>query len=307
MSCTVKTMTVCFDEMLLCFLQIKLGLFVQPYEGWWVSYTTNTMTIGLDEMLLWLFYRITKQRQDQYIYIRIDNSQCFTYISSMLGVCVQPYEGWWLSRSLAREQVHKLMGDTGMMDYMLKAIANRTVGPWAVFRCRCLHCLSCSLICPWLCPLLCSSHCPLLCPLLCPSLCPPNCPLLLPFWPHPLPPLPLLPVAFALLTTPSPFIASLALHCLPPLSRSSLKTFAAFRCVLSFSCSSLNCLSCRMLSPVNLTFSLHQPSCPLLCPYIFVFPYTCLQLWYTAGKLNVIGTALCPVSLTLVGLQASRS
>ena len=45
---------------------------MQPYEGWWVSYTTNTMTIGLDEMLLWLFYRITKQRQNQYIYIRID-------------------------------------------------------------------------------------------------------------------------------------------------------------------------------------------------------------------------------------------
>lgn len=42
---------------------------------------------------------------------------------------------------MAREQVHKHMGDTGMMDYMLKAIANRTVGPWAVFR----YCLSSAL------------------------------------------------------------------------------------------------------------------------------------------------------------------
>ena len=46
-----------------------------------------------------------------------------------------------MPRSLAREQVHKHMGDTGMMDYMLKAIANRTVGPWAVFR----YCLSSAL------------------------------------------------------------------------------------------------------------------------------------------------------------------
>ena len=47
---------------------------------------------------------------------------------------VQGFEGWWVSRGVAREQVHKVIGDTGMMDYMLKAIANRTVGPWAVFR-----------------------------------------------------------------------------------------------------------------------------------------------------------------------------
>ena len=35
---------------------------------------------------------------------------------------------------MARDEVHKVIGDTGMMDFMLKAIANRTVGPWAVFR-----------------------------------------------------------------------------------------------------------------------------------------------------------------------------
>jgi len=39
-----------------------------------------------------------------------------------------------VSRSIAREQVRKHMGDTGMMDYMLKAIANHSVGPWAVLR-----------------------------------------------------------------------------------------------------------------------------------------------------------------------------
>lgn len=50
------------------------------------------------------------------------------------GGCGQVYEGWWVARSLAREQVHRHMGDTGIMDYMLKAIANRTVGPWAVLR-----------------------------------------------------------------------------------------------------------------------------------------------------------------------------
>ena len=48
--------------------------------------------------------------------------------------CGQVFEGWWVARSLAREQVHRHMGDTGIMDYMLKAIANRTVGPWAVLR-----------------------------------------------------------------------------------------------------------------------------------------------------------------------------
>ena len=194
---------------------------------------------------------------------------------------MQPYEGWWLSRSLAREQVHKRMGDTGMMDYMLKAIANRTVGPWAVFRCRCLHCLSCSLICLSLWLLLCALLCPLLCPLLCSSHCPLLCPLLLPFWPHPLPPLSLLPFVFALLTTPSPFIASLALHCLPPLSRSSLKTFVAFRCVLSFSRSSLYCLFLPYAFPCQphilpsstvLPFALPLHLCvPLYLPAIVVY------------------------------------
>lgn len=61
-----------------------------------------------------------------------------------MGHWVQGFEGWWVSRSVAREQVHKVIGDTGMMDYMLKAIANRTVGPWAIFRlasCRLLNIL----------------------------------------------------------------------------------------------------------------------------------------------------------------------
>ncbi len=96
-----------------------MGMFLQPYKGWWVSCTMKTMTICFDEMLLCL-------------------------LQMTMGMLPQPYEGWWVSRSLAREQVHKHMGDTGMMDYMLKAIANRTVGPWAVFRCHCLSCLSCS-------------------------------------------------------------------------------------------------------------------------------------------------------------------
>ena len=30
------------------------------------------------------------------------------------------------------------MGDTGMMDYMLKAVANHSVGPWVVFRYACM-------------------------------------------------------------------------------------------------------------------------------------------------------------------------
>ena len=37
-----------------------------------MSYTTNTMTIGLDEMLLWLFYRISHNRDRSNIYIHID-------------------------------------------------------------------------------------------------------------------------------------------------------------------------------------------------------------------------------------------
>ena len=66
-------------------------------------------------------------------------SRCFRYICKHSldrghWAWVQGFEGWWVSRSVAREQVHKVIGDTGMMDYMLKAIANRTVGPWAVFR-----------------------------------------------------------------------------------------------------------------------------------------------------------------------------
>ena len=69
----------------------------------------------------------------------------YTLPEESIGPGLQGYEGWWVSRSMAREQVHKVIGDTGMMDYMLKAIANRTVGPWAVFRlpsCRPLHNIS---------------------------------------------------------------------------------------------------------------------------------------------------------------------
>ena len=54
--------------------------------------------------------------------------------NELRGRMAQGYEGWWVPRSLARQQLRKHMGDTGIMDYMLKAVANSTVGPWAVLR-----------------------------------------------------------------------------------------------------------------------------------------------------------------------------
>ncbi len=163
-----------------------------------------------------------------------------------MGMCVQPYEGWWMSRSLARDQVHKHMGDTGMMDYMLKAIANRTVGPWAVFRCHCPSLpflpLVLSFAMPFALPfaiawsffLLSFSHCPLLCPSLCPLLCPLlyasdhspslhclSCPLLLFYWPHAPPSLPVMPssvrLQFPVLQSELllPFATSFPPHALP--------------------------------------------------------------------------------------------
>lgn len=39
-----------------------------------------------------------------------------------------------MPRSTARHEVQRYMGDTGMMDFMLKAVANHQVGPWVVFR-----------------------------------------------------------------------------------------------------------------------------------------------------------------------------
>ena len=68
MSRTMKTTTICLDESLLCLLQMKLGMFLQPYEGLWVSCTMKTMTICFDEMLLWL-------------------------LQIKLGMSLQPYEG----------------------------------------------------------------------------------------------------------------------------------------------------------------------------------------------------------------------
>lgn len=44
------------------------------------------------------------------------------------------FEGWWVPRGRVRQEVKKYMGDTGMMDFMLKAISNQTIGSWAVFR-----------------------------------------------------------------------------------------------------------------------------------------------------------------------------
>ncbi|KAL3145568.1 hypothetical protein ABBQ32_003390 [Trebouxia sp. C0010 RCD-2024] len=64
---------------------------------------------------------------------RWSKDRCRNCLAKVVS-CLKGYEGWWVSRSVAREQVHKVIGDTGMMDFMLKAIANRTIGPWAVFR-----------------------------------------------------------------------------------------------------------------------------------------------------------------------------
>ena len=36
----------CFDETLLCLLQMTPGMFVQPYEGWWVSHIVKTTAIS---------------------------------------------------------------------------------------------------------------------------------------------------------------------------------------------------------------------------------------------------------------------
>lgn len=54
----------------------------------------------------------------------------------------QVYKGIWTPRGVIRQDVHKFIGDTGLLDFMLKAVTNTTWNGYCIYRSAWLICPS---------------------------------------------------------------------------------------------------------------------------------------------------------------------